>query len=148
MTERKPQILFLCTGNSARSQMGEAFMRKYAGDHLNVFSAGLEPRGINPYTIRVMGEAGIDIRDQRSKDVKEYLGKEMFRYLITVCSNAEQNCPTVWPGVNERLYWPFDDPAAATGSQEEVLAVFRRVRDEIEAKVKAWLVEHGVPVSG
>jgi arsenate reductase len=113
-----------------------------------VFSAGLEPRGINPYTVRVMGEAGIDIRDQRSKDVKEYLGKELFRYLITVCSNAEQNCPTIWPGVNERLYWPFDDPAAATGSQEEVLAMFRRVRDEIEAKVKAWLVEHGVPVSG
>jgi arsenate reductase len=144
---RKSQILFLCTGNSARSQMAEAFVRKYAGDHFNVFSAGLEPRGINPYTVRVMEEVGIDMGDHRSKGIKEYLGKEAFRYLITVCSNAEQNCPTVWPGVNERLYWPFDDPAAATGSEEEVLAVFRRVRDEIEAKVKAWLLEHGVPAS-
>jgi arsenate reductase len=147
MTERKPQILFLSTRDSARSQMGEAFMRKYAGDYFNVFSAGLEPRGINPYAVRVMGEAGIDIRDQRSKNVNEYLGKEMFWYLITVCSDAEQNCPTVWPGLTERLYWPFDDPAAAAGSEEEVLAVFRRVRDEIEAKVKAWLVEHEVPAS-
>jgi arsenate reductase len=147
MTERKPQILFLCTGNSARSQMAEAFMRKYAGSHFNVFSAGLEPRGINPYTVRVMGEAGVDIRGQRSKDVKEYLGKEMFRYLITVCGNAEKNCPTVWPGMQEKLHWPLDDPAAATGSEEEVLAVFRRVRDEIEAKVKAWLAEHNMQVS-
>jgi arsenate reductase len=71
----------------------------------------------------------------------------MFWYLITVCSDAEQNCPTVWPGLTERLYWPLDDPAAATGGEEEVLAVFRRVRDEIEAKVKAWLVEHEVPAS-
>lgn len=147
MTERKAQILFLCTGNSARSQMAEAFMRKYAGDHFNVFSAGLEPKGINAYTVRVMEEAGIDMGDHRSKSIKEYLGKEAFQYLITVCSNAEQNCPTVWPGVNERLYWPFDDPAAATGSEEEVLAVFRRVRDEIEARVKAWLIGHGVLAS-
>jgi arsenate reductase len=146
MMQRKPQILFLCTGNSARSQMAEAFVRKYAGDHFNVFSAGLEPKGINPYTIKVMHEAGIDIRDHRSQGVKEYLGKEHFHYLVTVCSNAEKNCPTVWPGVNERLYWPFDDPAAASGDEEEILAVFRRVRDEIDAKVKAWLAEQGLPV--
>ncbi len=144
--QHKPQILFLCTGNSARSQMAEAFVRKYAGDHFNVFSAGLEPRGINPYTIKVMHEAGIDIRDHKSKGVKEYLGKEHFHYLVTVCSNAEKNCPTVWPGVNERLYWPFDDPAAASGDEEEILAVFRRVRDQIDAKVKAWLAEQGLPV--
>jgi len=141
---QKSQILFLCTGNSARSQMGEAFTRKYAGEHFNVFSAGLEPRGIHPYTIKVMDEIGIDIRDQKSTGIREYLGKEFFRYLITVCSDAEKNCPTVWPGVNERLYWPFDDPAAATGSQEEILAVFRRVRDEIDARVKEWLADQGM----
>jgi arsenate reductase len=120
---RKPQLLFLCTGNSARSQMAEAFVRQYAGHHFNVFSAGLAPQSINPYTIQVMDEIGIDIRGQRSKDVKEYLGKESFRYLITVCSQAEKNCPTLWPGVQERLYWPLDDPAAAAGSEEEIQAV-------------------------
>lgn len=140
---RKPNILFLCTGNSARSQMGEAFMRHYAGDHFEAHSAGLSPKGINPYTIRVMDEVGIDIRDQESTPIRAYLGREAFRYLITVCSNAEENCPTIWPGQTERLYWPFDDPAAATGTEEEILAVFRRVRDEIDAKVKDWLVEHG-----
>jgi arsenate reductase len=144
---RKPHILFLCTGNSARSQMAEAFARKYAGHHFNVFSAGLAPQGINPYTIQVMDERDINIRGQRSKDVKEYLGKESFRYLINVCSQAEKNCPTIWPGVQERLYWPLDDPGAATGSEEEVLAVFRRVRDEIDTKVKAWLAEQGIAIS-
>jgi arsenate reductase len=142
--QRKRQILFLCTGNSARSQMAEAFVRKYAGDHFNAFSAGLEPQGINPYTVKVMDELGIDIRGQESTGVKEYLGRAHFRYLITVCSNAEKNCPTVWPGVNERLFWPFDDPAAATGGEEEILALFRRVRDEIDAKVQAWLAQPGM----
>lgn len=140
---RKPNILFLCTGNSARSQMGEAFLRRYAGDHFEAHSAGLSPKGVNPYTIRVMDEVGIDIRDQESTPLREYLGREAFRYLITVCSNAEENCPTIWPGQTERLYWPFDDPAAATGTEEEIMAVFRRVRDEIDAKIKRWLVEHG-----
>lgn len=141
---QKPQILFLCTRNSARSQMGEAFTRKYAREHFNVFSAGLEPHGIHPYTIKVMDEIGIDISKQRSKGIKEYLGKDHFLYLITVCSDAEKNCPTVWPGVNQRLYWPFDDPAATTGSEEEILAVFRRVRDEIDARVKEWLANQGI----
>ena len=121
--QRKPQILFLCTGNSARSQMAEAFVRKYAGGHFNAFSAGLEPGAVNPYTIRVMDEIDIDIRGQWSKSIKEYLGKEHFKYLITVCSDAEKNCPTVWPGVNERLYRPLDNPAAVTGSEEEVWPV-------------------------
>lgn len=137
----KPKILFLCSGNSARSQMGEAFMRQYGGERFEVHSAGIEPRGINPYTIRVMDEVGIDIRGQTSTSVKEYLAKEAFRYLITVCSEAEKNCPTIWPGQTLRLYWPFEDPAATTGSEEEILAVFRRVRDEIEVKVKDWLAE-------
>lgn len=142
---RTPKVLFLCTGNSARSQMGEGFLRHYAGEHFEVHSAGLDPKGVNPYTIRAMDEVGIDIRDQASTPLREYLGREAFRYLIVVCSHAEKNCPTIWPGQTERLYWPFDDPAAATGTDEAIMAVFRRVRDEIDEKVRAWLAEREIP---
>lgn len=140
---RTPKVLFLCTGNSARSQMGEGFLRQYAGDHFEVYSAGLRPAGINPRTVQVMDEIGIDIRGQESTPVRAYLGRKAFRYLITVCSHAEENCPTVWPSPTQRLYWPFDDPAAAKGTEEEVLVVFRRVRDEIELRITDWLVELG-----
>jgi arsenate reductase len=141
---RTPKVLFLCTGNSARSQMGEGFLRRYAGERFEVHSAGLEPKGVNPYTIRAMDEIGIDIRDQASTPLRDCLGRKAFRYLIVVCSHAEKNCPTIWPGQTERLYWPFDDPAAATGTDEEIMAVFRRVRDEIDEKVRAWLAEREI----
>jgi arsenate reductase len=98
------RVLFLCTGNSARSQMAEAFLRKYAGDRFEAHSAGLEPKVINPFTIQVMQEVGIDISDQTSKGVDTYLGKVLFQYLITVCDDADKNCPTVWPGVNQRMH--------------------------------------------
>jgi arsenate reductase len=137
----KIKILFLCTGNSCRSQMAEAFLRKYAGQSFEVYSAGLEPKSIHPLTVKVMDEIGVDISSQTAKSVKVYLGKVLFQYLITVCDEAEKNCPTVWPGVNVRLHWSFEDPAAATGSEEEQLAVFRKVRDQIEAKIKTWLEE-------
>lgn len=142
----KQRVLFLCTGNSARSQMAEAFLRKYAGDVLEVHSAGLEPKGINPLTVQVMQEAGIDISHQQSKGIETYLGKALFQYLITVCDDADQNCPTVWPGVNTRLHWSFEDPAKFTGTEEEKLAKFREVRDLIEQRIKAWVVEHHVPI--
>jgi arsenate reductase len=135
----KPKVLFLCTGNSARSQMAEAFLRHYGGDTFEAYSAGLEPKGINPYTVRVMTERGIDISGQRSKDVMEYLGQMSFAHLITVCSNAETRCPTTAMGIAQRQHWPLDDPAAATGSDEEILAKFRQVRDQIDAKIQAWL---------
>jgi arsenate reductase len=138
MTESR--VLFLCTGNSARSQMAEAFLRRHGGDRFAVFSAGLEPKGINPFTRRVMAEKGYDLADQRSKDVFEYLGKTHFGHIITVCSNAEQRCP-IFPGIAQRLYWPFDDPAAFEGTDEDKLAEFRRVRDQIEARILAWLAE-------
>jgi len=137
----RTRVLFLCTGNSARSQMAEAFLRESAGDIYEAHSAGLEPKGINPYTIRVMQEIGIDVSGQRSKGVDEYLGKVLFQYLITVCDHAEKNCPTVWPGVNQRMHWSFEDPAAFEGSDEEKLAKFRQARDQIEAKIKDWLNE-------
>lgn len=133
----KPKVLFLCTGNSARSQMAEAFLRKHAGDRFDVHSAGLEPTVINPYTVRVMEEIGVDMSAHRSKSLTDYLGKVHFAYLITVCNRAEQRCP-IFPGMGIRLHWPFEDPAAAAGSDEEKLAIFRQVRDQIEVKVVEW----------
>ncbi len=137
----KTRVLFLCTGNSARSQMAEAFLRRYGGDRFEVYSAGLEPeRGIHPLTLKVMQEIGFDMKGHYAKDIREYLGKVHFGYLITVCDRAEQSCP-IFPGMGVRLHWPFEDPAAFQGSEEEKLAKFREVRDQIEARVKAWLKE-------
>lgn len=140
----KPKILFLCTGNSARSQMAEAFIRRHAGERFDAHSAGLDPKGLNPLTIAVMAEIGIDISGQTSKGVETYLGKMLFQYLITVCDDADKNCPTVWPGVNTRLHWSFPDPAAFEGSQEEKLEKFREVRDRIESRIKDWLTQPGL----
>ena len=142
----KTKVLFLCTGNSVRSQMAEAFLRKYAGNQFEAYSAGLEPKGINPYTERVMREIGIDISGQYSKHVREYLGKRHFGYLITVCDNAEEKCP-IFPGVGQRLHWSFDDPAAFVGSDEEILQKFREVRNQIDKRIKDWLKEQGVEVT-
>lgn len=135
----RQKVLFLCTGNSARSQMAEAFLRKYGGDQFEAHSAGLEPKGMNPFTVQVMKESGVDVSTQTSKGVDTYLGKVLFQYLVTVCDDADKNCPTVWPGVNHRMHWSFQDPAAVEGSDEEKLAKFREIRDQIEAKVKDWL---------
>ena len=140
----KSRVLFLCTGNSARSQMAEAFLRKYAGDRFEAHSAGLEPKDLNPVTVKVMKEAGLDMSGHRSKGIGEYLGKVHFQYLITVCDDAEKNCPTVWPGVNQRLHWSFEDPAKFEGTDEQKLAKFRQVRDQIDEKVKAWLAEQAI----
>ena len=135
------RVLFLCTGNSARSQMAEAFLRRYGGEAFEAHSAGLEPKGLNPLTVAVMNEIGIDISNQKSKGVDTYLGKMLFQYLITVCDDADRNCPTVWPGVNSRMHWSFEDPARLEGTEEEKLAKFREVRDLIEDKIKAWVAE-------
>ena len=148
MTDRA-RVLFLCTGNSARSQMAEAFLRRYGGDRFEVHSAGLSPQAINPLTVRVMQERGYDLSGHASKGIKEYLGKVLFQYLITVCAEAEKSCPTVWPGVSHRLHWLFEDPAAFEGSEEERLAKFREVRDQIERKVKEWVAERSAtPAAG
>jgi len=137
----KPSVLILCTGNMARSQMAEAFLKKYAGDSLEVFSAGFHPREINPLTRKVMAEKGFDLSGHHSKGVQDFLGKKEFRYLIIVCAVAEQTCPKTFPGVEFKIFWPFDDPAAATGSDEEKLAKFRQVRDQIDKRVQDWLQE-------
>ena len=133
------RVLFLCTGNSARSQMAEAFLRKYGGEQFEAYSAGLEPKGLNPFTVQVMQEVDIDVSGQQSKGVGTYLGKVLFQYLITVCDDAEKNCPSTWPGISKREHWSFEDPAALVGTDEEKLAKFREIRDQIETRIKAWV---------
>ncbi|MBN2386448.1 MAG: arsenate reductase ArsC [Anaerolineales bacterium] len=135
----KIRVLFLCSHNSARSLMAEAFLRDLGNDRFEAFSAGLEPKGIHPLTRAVMEEIGIDLSGQRSKGVDEYLGKVHFHYLITVCHEAEQNCPRVWPGVNQRLHWSFEDPAAFDGSAVDKMLKFREVRDQIGETVRDWI---------
>jgi arsenate reductase len=139
----KTNVLFLCTGNSARSQMAEALLRHFAGQRFEAFSAGLEPKGIHPYTRKVMAELGLDLSGQWSKDVREYMGRKHFGYLITVCSHADANCPTTFPGVGQRLHWDFEDPAAFKGPEDETLARFRQVRDQIANRLRSWLAEQG-----
>jgi len=134
----RPRVLFLCTGNSCRSQMAEALLRKHGGDRFEVYSAGLQPRPIPPLVYQVMAEVGLDLQGQRPKNVLDFLGKEYFGYVISVCANAEARCP-IFPGVGYHFYWPFGDPAETTGTEEERLAKFRQVRDQIAARILAWL---------
>ncbi|MFA7235703.1 MAG: arsenate reductase ArsC [Phycisphaeraceae bacterium] len=136
---KKQNVLFLCTANSARSQMAEALLRHKAGDRFDVFSAGLEPGSVNPFAIRAVGELGISMEGQWSKGVKEYLGRLPVRYLITVCDGAAKRCPAIWPGAQERMHWSVNDPAAAPGSDEEKLEAFRKARDELSSRLDAWL---------
>lgn len=136
----KPKVLFLCTGNSARSQMAEAFLRKYGGDRYEALSAGLAPKGIHPLTVKAMAEIGIGLDNQMSKSLKQYLGRENIGHLITVCGHAEENCPYAFlRNAGEHIHWHFEDPAAAEGTEEQKLEKFREVRDQIETHVKNWL---------
>jgi len=125
VSEAPIRVLFVCTGNSARSVFAEALLRHHGGTAFEVHSAGTEPKGINPLTLRTLEAAGIDASSARSKSVTEFLGQR-FDYVITVCDQARQSCP-VFPGVHETLHWGYEDPAAAEGTEEERLAVFRRV---------------------
>jgi len=139
---RKQKVLFLCTQNSARSQMAEAFLRHHAGDRFEAYSAGCNPTDeIHPYAIEAMGEVGIDISNQRPKGLRTYMGKMGFNYSIIVCARAEKDCPRTFPGVGTRLVWVFDDPRGADVTKEDMLYKFREIRDEIEQKILDWL-EH------
>ncbi|HLP76352.1 MAG TPA: arsenate reductase ArsC [Candidatus Paceibacterota bacterium] len=136
-TNTKPTVLILCTGNSCRSHLAEGILRKAAGDILDVQSAGSKPAGyVHPLAIKVMAEIGIDLSAHRSKHMNEFLNQNV-ETVITVCGNADQACP-VFPGQVNRYHWGFDDPAHATGTEEEKLAVFRRVRDEIRRVFEAY----------
>jgi arsenate reductase len=133
----KRRVMFLCTGNSARSQMAEGWLRHIAGDRFDVVSAGTAPSTVNPLAIAAMKERGVDISAHTSKSVDRF-AEETFDVVITVCDNAKETCP-VMPGVRARMHWPFEDPAAAVGDDAQKLAVFRRVRDEIATRVGDWL---------
>ena len=130
------RILVLCTGNSARSQMGEGLFRHEGGAGYEVFSAGTKPSRVRPEAIAAMQEIGIDISGQRSKAVDEFAGQS-FDYVVTVCDNARDNCP-VFPGGAVRIHWSCEDPAAVEGSEAERLEAFRRVRGQIHERVKAF----------
>ncbi|HEY7847199.1 MAG TPA: arsenate reductase ArsC [Candidatus Limnocylindria bacterium] len=132
----KVRVLFVCTHNSARSQMAEGFLREYGGDRFEVHSAGTEAATVRPEAIRAMAEAGIDISGHRSKTVERFLG-EPFDWVITVCDQAREACPT-FPGAEQTAHWGFDDPTGAQGDGEARMAVFRRVRDEIARSVRMF----------
>jgi arsenate reductase len=136
----KSKVLFLCTANSARSQMAEAFLRKHAGDRFEAYSAGTEPTEVHPLARRVMAEVGIDMAGHRAKSVGEFLGKMNPAYVIIVCEKTRQRCPTAFPATGATMIaWPIDDPAEAVGSEEQRLGRFREARDQIAARIKAWL---------
>ncbi len=136
MAEGLKRVLVLCTGNSARSQMAEGLLRELGGGRFEVHSAGTRPGGVRPEAIEAMREVGIDISGQRSKSVEEFAGQQ-FDAVLTVCDNARDNCPA-FPGRTERVHCGFEDPAAAVGDWDARLSVFRRVRDEIEARLREW----------
>jgi len=151
MTEKaaaRLRVLFVCTGNSARSQIAEAILRARAGDQFEVFSAGVDPRGINPLTLRVLQEAGISTDGLRSKSVTEMLDRS-FDYVVTVCDRARESCP-VFPGSHESFHWGLDDPAEATGTEDERLAVFRRVMGEIVTRIDTFVAaaRHAEAIAG
>lgn len=140
MTDKK-RVLLLCTGNSARSQMAEGLLRREAGDRFDVYSAGTRPSSVRQEAISVMNEIGIDISGHRSKSVDEFSGLP-FDFVITVCDNAKESCP-IFPGESKRIHWSFEDPAAVQGSEEERKVAFRKIRDQIHARIVAFLGESG-----
>jgi arsenate reductase len=135
------KVLFLCTGNSARSQMAEAFLRSLGGNDYEVFSGGAEALGIHPLTVQVMNEAGIDISTQWSKSAHELYGKMVFDEAIIVCRRAEDDCPTIAGTTRSVLRWIFEDPVRVEGTDSEKLAKFREVRDQIKARIELYLAE-------
>jgi arsenate reductase len=133
----KKRVLFLCTHNSARSQMAEGLLRKMAGDQFEVFSAGTEKTRVQPLAIEAMREIGIDITSHTSKTLEAFAG-EKFDYVITVCDRANESCP-IFPGDTQRIHWSFDDPTAAIGSEDEELRAFRTVRDAIQNRLRMFV---------
>jgi len=133
----KKRVLFLCTGNSCRSQMAEGWLRALGDDHFEAFSAGIVAHGKNPRAIAAMAEAGVDISQQESKTLDPGILNNI-DLLVTVCGHADEHCPVV-PARCEKQHWPFDDPARASGSEEEIMAEFHRVRDQIRAQVEAFI---------
>jgi arsenate reductase len=124
--------------------MARAFVQKYAGDRFEVHAAGLDPKGISPYAIKVMDEVGIDLNGQESKSVKEFLGQKHFTYLFTVCHHAEQNCPVSFLTTGIHNHWHFEDPNKFEGTDEEKIEMFRSVRNQIDSRIREWLEDVGI----
>jgi arsenate reductase (thioredoxin) len=135
--DRAVRVLFLCTGNSARSQIAEALLEATGGASFDVESAGIDPHGVNPLTVRVLGEAGIDWSGARSKGIGEFLGQD-FDFVVTVCDRAREACPT-FPGARRMLHWDLDDPADAQGSEQVKLDAFRRTKDEVARRLPSLI---------
>lgn len=131
------RVLFLCTGNSVRSQMAEGLLRSLGRSDFEAYSAGTDPQALHPLAVQVMRESGIDIASQQSKSLDRFRG-QTFDYIITVCDRVRDHCPT-FPGDNQRVHWGFADPAAVTGSDAERSAAFRRVRNEIAERLRLWV---------
>jgi len=140
----KPAVLFLCTGNSARSQMAEGLLRREAGEHFEAYSAGPSPSFVNPLAIQVMNEAGINITSHRSKHLIEFQGMPQIQYVIVVCSETDKACPTSWAGIKKRLVWPIADPCRETEALNQKVQQFRRCRDELWDRIRRWVKEPGV----
>jgi arsenate reductase (thioredoxin) len=140
--DSQPNVLFLCTGNACRSQIAEGFLPDYGDDKFSAYSAGTAPaERVHPLAVEAMAEKGIDISRQEPKDVGQYLGRLAVRHLIIVCSGANEKCPRIFTGMLNRLFWPFDDPAAFVGWPNDTRDKFRTVRDQIAARIKQWLGE-------
>jgi arsenate reductase len=140
MMEKKIGVLYVCIHNSARSQMAEAFLKKFGGGRFEVMSAGIEPGTLNPLVVESMKEVGIDISANKTKDVFEFIKRgTLFNYVITVCDETSaEKCP-IFPGQAQRLHWGFPDPSALQGRDEEKLQAIRKIRDDIQAKVESWI---------
>lgn len=133
----RKRALFLCTGNSCRSQMAEGFLRHMAGDRFEVFSAGIKPTQVNPLAIKVMAEAGVDISSHRSKSFMEFIGQKI-DYVITVCDNAKQTCP-IFHGEYKKIHWDLEDPAEAQGNEQKKLVFFRKIEDQIKNNIMNFI---------
>lgn len=142
----KKKVLFIGMGNSARSQMAEAFMRRYAGSSIEAFSAGLEPKPIDPMTIKSMKEIGVDMGSHYSKPISIYKDYTDFSYVIIVCDNSDKFCPSFFPGKATGLHWELGDLDDIQGTQEERIRKFREIRDQIQDNVLAWLHERGIAI--
>ena len=138
MADAPIRVLFVCTGNSARSQIAEALLATIGGGDFAVFSAGTEPKGVNPYTVRVLDEEGIDWSNAESKSLQEFIGRP-FDYVITLCDNARQTCP-VFPGPHAKLHWGLEDPAEVEGSDDRKLAAFRETYRELDELIRPFVV--------
>jgi arsenate reductase len=143
---KKATVMFFCTTNASRSAMAEGLMLKFAGSSFDVYSAGLNPKGVNDYVKKVMAEMDIDMSNWEPHQAADFLGEDIYSYAITLCDRSEPDCPTVFPGVINALYWPVENPETFVGTPEQTLAKYREVRDELADKIKVWLQDPKIAV--